>query len=167
MAGAAGKAGRTAAMLVVAGMALSACAQSVPPVIAVATPPGAVPPPLPQAKPPPPAPATAVATLTPPMPPARDAFADLHGLDQDETVALLGEPAQRTEAPPAIMWRYQSRHCQLDVYFYLDLESREMRVLHYEVRDEHAGAEPAQRQCYRELVTDRRGDPAGRADRAR
>jgi len=162
-------AGRVLTMFALAGLTLVACTEAPsPPTAAVIVPPPPVPvpaPPLPSHKP---APAI-VATLPPPPQPVPppDRFESLHGLDQGQTVALLGEPVQRTDAPPAILWRYQSRHCELDVYFYLDLETREMRVLHYEVRDQDAGAEPAQRQCYRELVTDRRGDPAGRTDRPR
>lgn len=167
MASAAETAGWMAMLLTFAGLALASCkeAPAPPPVAVAAQPPVAAPapPPVPAHKPAP----TALAALPPQLAPDNDRFERLHGLDQGEAVALLGEPMQRADAPPAILWRYQTRHCELDVYFYLDLETREMRILHYEVRDQDAGAESAQRKCYRELVTDRRGDPAGSADRPR
>jgi hypothetical protein len=94
-------------------------------------------------------------------------FDRLHGLDAAGTVALLGEPRQRAESPPAVLWRYASRDCELDVYFYLDLQSRVMRVLHYEVRNHDDGAERTQPQCYRELVAERRAESGGGADRPR
>jgi hypothetical protein len=112
-------------------------------------------------------PATPDPTPAPaPEPGLSQGFERLQGLDQGETKAFLGEPLQRAESPPAVLWRYASQDCALDVYFYLDLESREMRVLHYEVRNTD-GSERPQQACYGELVTDRRADEAGSADRSR
>jgi hypothetical protein len=115
------------------------------------------------------APAGPEAVGAPPAntPPVDGNFDRLHGLDAAGTVALLGEPRQRAESPPAVLWRYASRDCELDVYFYLDLQSRVMRVLHYEVRNHDDGAERTQPQCYRELVAERRAESAGSADRPR
>lgn len=92
-------------------------------------------------------------------------FTRLQGLDQAATIALLGQPQSRAEAPPATLWRYMGPDCELDVYFYLDLQTREMRVLHYEVRS-HDGAEQPQQQCYGELVTERQsqGKPGAAAN---
>lgn len=93
-------------------------------------------------------------------------FDKLQGLDQTQTAAVLGEPAQRAEAPPAVLWRYASRDCALDVYFYLDLQSRVMRVLHYEIRYTD-GSERSQQKCYGELVTDRGPEQTGSTDSPR
>jgi len=109
----------------------------------------------------------AAGTPLPPEPAEEGDFDRLKGLDALGTVALLGEPRQRAEAPPAVLWRYASRDCELDVYFYLDLQSREMRVLHYEVRDHDDGAERTQPDCYRELVAERRAEQDGSSDRPR
>src|SRR5258708_502573 len=46
----------------------------------------------------------------------------LIGLDESQTAQWLGEPNQRTDASPATIWRYLTRDCQVDVYFYLDLQ---------------------------------------------
>jgi len=183
MDGAARRAGRAAAHVAVGCILClaAACAtvqpQSQP---AEALPPPAVvlshdeelpPPPRPPRKPTPPT----LAALTPPVPeppppPAAEtpapSFDKLQGLDQKETAAFLGEPAERAEAPPAVLWRYASRDCALDVYFYLDLESREMRVLHYEVRNTD-GSERPQQSCYDEFVTARAAEQTGSSDRPR
>jgi hypothetical protein len=104
--------------------------------------------------------------VTPPATTEAPGFDKLQGLDQAETTAFLGEPLQRAESPPAVLWRYASRDCALDVYFYLDLQSREMRVLHYEVRNTD-GSERSQQRCYGELVTAHRAEQTGSSDRPR
>jgi len=182
MVGAAGQAGRAAAHVAVACcLCLTAsCAMLQPqpqPVAAMPAPTVAQPhdeeapaPPRPARKPAPPA----LAALTPSKPeappPAAEApapsFDKLQGLDQQETAAFLGQPAERAEAPPAVLWRYASRDCALDVYFYLDLQSREMRVLHYEVRNTD-GSERPQQSCYDELVAARAAEQTGSSDRPR
>lgn len=77
----------------------------------------------------------------------------LIGLDQNNTEALLGKPSERREAPPATIWRYLGQNCELDVYFYFDLQSRVMRALHYEVKS-HDSTEPARNHCFAELVAE-------------
>ena len=182
MVGAARQAGRAAA-LVAAGCSVlmaAACVQTQAPVVSPAAaifdePPRPAPaPPHPARKPAPPTLAALPALPAPPgvlerePQPSLDtlSFDKLQGLDQRETAAFLGEPAQRAEAPPAVLWRYASHDCALDVYFYLDLQSREMRVLHYEVRNTD-GTDRSQQKCYGELVTDRAPDQTGSADSAR
>jgi hypothetical protein len=95
-------------------------------------------------------------------------FDRLIGLDQAHLTALMGGPQQRAEAPPATIWRYLGRGCELDVYFYFDLQSQAMRALHYEVRSHESREQPAQ-QCYDELVSERRAraEPAASTDSSR
>jgi hypothetical protein len=81
----------------------------------------------------------------------------LIGLDQPQTEALLGLPSERRQAAPATIWRYASRTCDLEVYFYLDLQSQVMRALHYEVRT-HESADPAPNRCFAELVAEHQTD---------
>ncbi len=130
-------------------------------------------PPPPPRKPTPPAPA-GVAPVpvrlpepTAPVAPA-SGFDRLIGLDQPRLTALLGEPRQRAEAPPATIWRYLGQACELDVYFYFDLQSQAMRALHYEIRSHESREQPAQ-QCYDELVSERRAriEPSTSTDSAR
>jgi hypothetical protein len=141
-----------------------------PPEAVSAEPPPPVVPPRPARKPAQPAPA--LAALPPPAESAPETeagpgFERLQGLDEAGTLALLGEPQGRGESPPAILWHYAGQDCGLDVYFYLDLQSQEMRILHYEVRDQDDGTERTHQKCYRELVTGRGADPPGSADSPR
>jgi hypothetical protein len=128
-------------------------------------------PPPPPHKPTPPAPPAAVPVRLPeptaPVAPA-SGFDRLIGLDQARLTALLGEPRQRAEAPPATIWRYLGQACELDVYFYFDLQSQAMRALHYEIRSHESREQPAQ-QCYDELVSERRAraEPSTSTDSAR
>jgi len=111
-------------------------------------------PPPPPRKPTPPG--IAVARLPPPSAPVDTPSADrLIGLDQPQVASLLGEPRTRAESPPATIWRYRGPDCEVDVYFYLDLQSQAMRALHYEVRS-HDGPEPTAQRCYDALVNERR-----------
>jgi hypothetical protein len=128
----------------------------------------------PSLPPPPPrkpaAPATPAVARLPevPEPEPSGGFDRLIGLDQTHLTEVLGEPVKRAEAPPATIWRYYGQACELDVYFYFDLQSRAMRALHYEVRSHESREQPAQ-QCYDELVRERRAgaEPAASTDRPR
>ena len=177
------QAGRTAALAAAWGGVLMAAACTAPPPPPESFPTASVEAPQEEQRPLPPhptrkPPAPVVASLPPPQdetpppdvpPPAETGalgFDRLQGLDQTEITAFLGEPLQRAEAPPAVLWRYASRDCALDVYFYLDLESRAMRVLHYEVRNTD-GSERSQQSCYGELVTARHAEQTGSSDSPR
>jgi hypothetical protein len=138
----------------------------------VETPPVAAPlppPPQPTALPPPPQ--QQLTALPPPSAPAAPAAGNLDrliGLDQSHVAGILGSPRSRAESPPATIWRFGSANCDLDVYFYLDLQSQAMRALHYEVRSHDAPDQSAQR-CYEALVDERRAnaEPASGSDSSR
>jgi hypothetical protein len=123
------------------------------------------PPPQPTALPPPPPQLTA---LPPPTAPATGNLDRLIGLDQSHVAGILGSPRSRAESPPATIWRFGGANCDLDVYFYLDLQSQAMRALHYEVRSHDAPDQSAQR-CYEALVDERRAnaEPAAGSDSPR
>jgi hypothetical protein len=79
---------------------------------------------------------------------------ELIGLDQPAATRLFGTAAERTEEPPATVWRYKTATCELDLFFYLDLRSGRMRTLHYAFKGD--GADSAGRQnCLRDLVAAR------------
>lgn len=150
---------------------LAACALFQPPAPPPPAPPAApavserLPPPPPR-KPRPPA---SLARLTPPGGEgARVGLERLIGLDQPQVADMLGEPQSRAEAPPATIWRYAGANCEVDVYFYLDLQSQAMRALHYEVRS-HDPPERSQQRCYDALRGERRphDDTATDPDRPR
>jgi hypothetical protein len=79
---------------------------------------------------------------------------ELIGLDEAAATRLLGEANAQTEQSPDTIWRYKTAACELDLYFYLDLRSGRMRILHYAFKGD--AAEPAKRQnCLRDLVAAR------------
>jgi hypothetical protein len=55
------------------------------------------------------------------------------GLDREQTALLLGEPAAVRAQPPATVWSYRTKDCSLNVFFYPDVQTREMRALAYDV----------------------------------
>ncbi|HUK07538.1 MAG TPA: hypothetical protein VLX09_06700 [Stellaceae bacterium] len=108
----------------------------------------------------PPAPETPAAvepTVGSPQTPER-----LIGLNQAQTRGLLGTPTARDEAAPATIWHYAGRHCDLAIYFYLDLKSQVMRALHYEV-DAHGSDKLSGERCFAELVAAHQANPEGSA----
>ena len=79
---------------------------------------------------------------------------ELIGLDQPAATQLLGAAVERTEQPPATVWRYKTATCELDLFFYLDLRTGRMRTLHYTFKGD--AADPAARQnCLRDLAAAR------------
>ena len=82
--------------------------------------------------------------------------AELIGLDQSGVLRLLGPATEKSDEPPATVWRYKTASCELDLFFYLDLRSGNMRTLHYAFKGE--GAQVARRQeCWRSLIASRGG----------
>ncbi len=169
-----------AALASVLTLALAACAALQPPPAApppepLATPAAVMRLPLPPPrKPAPPAPtlarlppATETEPEAAPTPPA-GGFEQLVGLDQPHVAALLGDPGTRADAPPATIWRYGDTTCDVDIYFYLDLQSQTMRALHYEIRDHDLSERSAQR-CYDALAGEQRAhaESAASPDRPR
>ena len=81
---------------------------------------------------------------------------ELIGLDQSGAMRLLGPATEKSDEPPATVWRYKTASCELDLFFYLDLRSGRMRTLHYSFKGD--GAEVARRQeCLRSLFASRGG----------
>jgi hypothetical protein len=79
---------------------------------------------------------------------------ELIGLDQNGATRLFGTATERSEEPPATVWRYKNANCELDLFFYLDLRSGRMRTLHYAVKGD--GGDKVRRQdCLRSLVAAR------------
>ena len=80
---------------------------------------------------------------------------ELIGLDQQAVAQLFGAATERSEDPPATVWRYKTATCELDLFFYLDLRSGQMRTLHYAFKGDAADIERRE-DCLRSLVTTRR-----------
>jgi hypothetical protein len=76
---------------------------------------------------------------------------ELIGLDESSATRLFGPATEKSEAPPATVWRYKTASCELDLFFYLDLRSGRMRTLHYALKGDTADG--ARRQnCLRSLL---------------
>ena len=76
---------------------------------------------------------------------------ELIGLDQPAATRLFGTAAERSDEPPATIWRYKTTNCELDLFFYLDLRSGRMRTLHYAFKGEATDA-ARRRNCLRDLA---------------
>ena len=77
---------------------------------------------------------------------------ELIGLDQPAAARLFGPAAERSEEPPATVWRYKNATCELDLFFYLDLRSGRMRTLHYAFK---GGNTAGKQDCLRSLLATR------------
>jgi hypothetical protein len=79
---------------------------------------------------------------------------ELIGLDQPGATQLLGAAVERTEEPPATVWRYKTATCELALFFYLDLRTGRMRTLHYAFKGVAADS-TARQNCLRDLAAAR------------
>jgi hypothetical protein len=123
-----------------------------------------LPPPIPARKPVPPP----LGGAMPISPVERSDPEHVIGMTPSEAVAWLGQPEQRSEAAPATIWRYAAPGCEVELYFYLDLQSKVTRVLHYEIRS-NDGADRRRERCFEQLVAERRAHAGtdGGTDRPR
>lgn len=80
---------------------------------------------------------------------------DLLGLDPQRTAALLGPATQTLSQSPATVWHYKSGRCELDLSFYMEMKSGQMRTLYYDFKGE--AASPEQRQaCLKSIIEENR-----------
>jgi hypothetical protein len=97
-----------------------------------------------------PAPPTDAGSTQPP-PDSGDAMLqnpdEVIGLDLAQIARLLGEPAFRTEQPPAKVWSYAGAGCSMRVFVYPDIKSRVFRALTYEIQGTD-GSALAKRRCF-------------------
>ena len=76
----------------------------------------------------------------------------LVGLDQDQTISLLGMPASTEEAPPGKVWRYVNGDCALKVFFFLDMtSSQDFRALSYDMTSS-ANVPDFDTRCFAQLL---------------
>ncbi|MFN4283874.1 MAG: hypothetical protein ACK4NA_14650 [Alphaproteobacteria bacterium] len=113
--------------------------------------------PVPAAEPAP-APAAPAPRMPPGPPPPRPQF-DLQGLigaGEHQITAMLGEPRQVRNDPPAMVWDYQANGCALSLFFYLDLKSQDFRTLAYDF--ESGGATDSAKQACVNRIQDANRD---------
>jgi len=147
---------RVAAALTAVALGLAACAgweqpgSALAPLMGAGSPIGT--PPTPASKPAPPAatgPGAAAIAAVPPqdleIQPKRNPDS-LIGLDEAGMRARFGEPVLIEEQPPGVRWKYDSPGCAIDVLFFMEVESEQLRVLSYEIT-EKADAPQSEQQC--------------------
>jgi hypothetical protein len=81
--------------------------------------------------------------------------ADLIGLDQQRATALLGTATATDNRAPATVWHYRSAQCQLDLVFYMEMQTGRMRSLHYNFTGD-AGTPEKRRACLQSIIGDNR-----------
>lgn len=119
---------------------------------AAAPEPPAPPPPPPEAAPLPAEKPAQLATTAPvAAPPPGPDPKELVGLDFAQTQRLLGQPARQEEKPPAKVWVYNGTNCDLTIFFYSDINTREFRALTYEIKN-HQATEGTDDQCLAQLM---------------
>jgi hypothetical protein len=102
------------------------------------------------------------ADLPPPVDPAQEVRPQsVVGLTENALARWLGAPANTREESPARIWRYEGIDCAFDVYFYLDLVSREFRALRYEVK----GSSNDDQRCLQPVFAGRGSAPRATARR--
>ncbi|AWU95698.1 hypothetical protein [Azospirillum ramasamyi] len=76
----------------------------------------------------------------------------LVGLDEVQTLKLLGSPVAREEAPPAKIWRYSKGDCTLKVFFFMDMtSSQDFRALSYDMKSSQ-NVPDADHRCFAQLL---------------
>ncbi|MGF1595273.1 MAG: hypothetical protein ACFCUW_18485 [Kiloniellaceae bacterium] len=138
---------RSAAILLLTGLALGACQTA-----GRGEPPAATPAQVVAAPTTPAAPAPQTAAL----PPVNDDPAQLMGLDRGGVNALLGEPDLIRREAPAEVWQYVAEGCVFDVVLYA--RGQDYAVSYLEARDARA-AVLAPRPCLNSLLRARQSAP--------
>lgn len=81
----------------------------------------------------------------------------LVGLDPAQTEEILGPPTVTRELSPATIWSYSTPTCQLDLYFYMNMASKRLSALSYELKNQDGQSNDVlASQCLRQLTEVRR-----------
>ena len=90
--------------------------------------------------------------------PAAVTPANLVGIEEKAAVDLLGPPTATESRAPADIWRYTSSWCELELVFYMEMQTGHMRSLHHAFKGD--AQNPAQRQaCLTALIQQNQGWP--------
>ncbi len=106
-----------------------------------------------------PAPAKPAPPKPAPVPEAGPSLSlpELVGLSEEEVARLLGTADSLREEPPATIWGYREGTCALDLFFYMDVESRNFRALAYDVSTtDGVRGDPALNACLKQIMDRRR-----------
>jgi hypothetical protein len=133
----------------------------------------------------PPAPAAAVAPEVPtparkPKPPLQAALpspttpeaappvevTQLEQMTPEQTTELLGEPTYRSERGSGIVWSYVRPGCELDLVFFMNVQTKVSRVLDYDLRAGD-GTDRSRQRCLEQLALERQSRGSGSSSRPR
>lgn len=79
----------------------------------------------------------------------------LVGLGPVQLEALLGPPHAVHDEPPAKVWSYRAGQCSLDVFFFMNVETKAMKALAYDLKPPQST--PAGRSdCFDSIVAETR-----------
>jgi hypothetical protein len=117
--------------------------------------------PVPGSKPKPPLEAALPPPAAPPIEPA-----ELEQLTPEQTTDLLGEPTYRSERGSGVVWSYVRPGCELDLVFFMNVQTKVSRVLDYDLRASD-GTERSRQRCLEQLASERRSRGSGSSTRPR
>jgi hypothetical protein len=100
-----------------------------------------------------------------PMAPAADP-PRLEQMTPEQTIALFGEPTHRLERGSGIVWSYVRAGCELDLLFFMNVQTKVSRVLDYDLRTGD-GSERSRQRCLEQLALERRSRDSGSSTRPR
>jgi hypothetical protein len=122
--------------------------------------------PVPGRKPaaPPPLQAALPAPTSPPPSPPFDPVSQ--EWTPEQTTAMLGEPTYRSERGSAIVWSYVRPGCELDLVFFMNVQTKVSRVLEYDLRASD-GSDRSRQRCLDQLALERRNRNSGSSSRPR
>jgi len=80
-----------------------------------------------------------------PAPAGTPAFS-LSGKSETELRATLGAPTSEEERPPGKLWLYRDGQCTLDVQLYPDVQTKQFRVLAYQIKS-YDSTDEGKRMC--------------------
>jgi hypothetical protein len=84
----------------------------------------------------------------------------------EQTTAMLGEPTYRSERGSAIVWSYVRPGCELDLVFFMNVQTKVSRVLEYDLRASD-GSDRSRQRCVEQLALERRTRDSGSSSRPR
>jgi hypothetical protein len=115
--------------------------------------------PLPIRKPTPPLQAALPSPTTTPAAPAIEP-ARLEQMTPEQTTDLLGEPTYRSERGSGIVWSYVRPGCELDLVFFMNVQTKVSRVLDYDLRAGD-GSDRSRQRCLDQLALERQSRGSG------
>ena len=104
--------------------------------------------------------AAAVAAPAAASPVPRPDWRALDALSEAQAYPAIAARLKGLDQAPARVWRYVESQCHLDTFLYLDMQTKEFHVLHYEVASNDGSAQRKD-ECLRQILV-RNGGPLPR-----